>query len=274
MSDILAGGASRDLPRGWRPRLAWPGNVAPWLVFATLIALWEVATATGAVDQLVLPTPTSVVATFVTRFPELASNAGYTAAEAILGMLLGNLAGFALAIGFVHSGLARRAVLPLAMAAQAVPIVAVAPALILLMGDGVAPKIAVTAFLVFFPMLVNAMRGLRSVDAEVSELLYTLRASAWQRLWMVRVPAALPLVFSALRLSACACFVAAIVAEWVSASHGLGYLIVFCGSQYRVAEVWAAVLIGTGLSMALYVVVAGIERRSTPWLARRAAPEV
>jgi ABC-type nitrate/sulfonate/bicarbonate transport system permease component len=160
------------------------------------------------------------------------------------------------------------------MAAQAVPIVAVAPALILLMGDGMAPKIAVTAFLVFFPMLVNAMRGLRSVDAEADELLYTLRASAWQRLWMVRVPASLPLVFSALRLSACACFVAAIVAEWVSASRGLGYLIVFCSSQYRVAEVWAAVLIGTALSMALYALVAALEARATPWLSRRRIPDL
>jgi ABC-type nitrate/sulfonate/bicarbonate transport system permease component len=267
-SSTAARSAYPRLRLGWRPRLS-----PPWLVFLALIGLWEAATASGWINQLVLPTPTAVAVTLVTAFPDLAGNAAYTAAEAVLGMVLGNAAGFALAACFIHSAAARRTVLPLAIAAQAVPIVAVAPALILLMGDGMAPKIAVTAFLVFFPMLVNAMRGLRSADADVEEILYTLRASAWQRLWKVRVPASLPLVFSALRLSACACFVAAIVAEWVSASRGLGYLIVFCSSQYRVAEVWAAVLIGTALSMALYALVAALEARMTPWLVRRQIPD-
>jgi ABC-type nitrate/sulfonate/bicarbonate transport system permease component len=165
----------------------------------------------------------------------------------------------------VGSPTSRRSVLPLAMAAQSIPIVAVTPALIIGFGNGMEPKILVAIFLVFFPMLVNGMRGLRSADAEVGELLHSLSATGLQRLWMVRLPAALPFIFTALKFSACSCFVAAIVAEWVAADQGLGYLIVFESSQYRNAEVWAAVIIGTVSSMALVGLVVLIERWAMPW---------
>jgi len=146
--------------------------------------------------------------------------------------------------------------------------VAVTPALIIGFGNGMTPKILVAIFLVFFPMLVNGMRGLRSADAEVGELLHSLSATELQRLRMVRLPAALPYIFTALRFSACSCFVAAIVAEWVAADRGLGYLIVFASSQYRTDEVWAAVIIGTLSSMVLVGLVVFIEGRAMPWLRR------
>ena len=241
----------------------------PPLVLAVVLALWQAATGSGWIDQLILPSPAATLAAFAGYGPELARNALWTAAEALSGLAIGNASGLLLAILFVHSQISRRTVYPLAMAAQSVPIVAVAPALIIWLGNGMAPKIIVTSFLVFFPMLVNALRGLRSADGEVEEMLFVLSATAWQRLWLVRLPAALPYVFTALKLSACACFVAAIVSEWVAADHGLGYLIVFAGSQYRTDEVWAAVLIGTALSMVLVLLVVLAERVSAPWLRPR-----
>ena len=240
----------------------------PALVFLAVIVLWQVATGAGWINQLVLPSPGATLSAFVTDGTALAYNAAVTTVEAVCGMVVGNLLGFVMAVAFVHSQLARRTFFPLAMAAKSVPIVAVAPALIIAFGNGMAPKIMVTVFLVFFPMLVNAMRGLRSAEAEMSELLYTLSATWWQALWMVRLPASLPFVFSALKLSACACFVAAIVSEWVAADHGLGYLIVFAGSQFRTEEVWAAVIVGTVLSMVLMALVVAAERMLTPWLVR------
>lgn len=239
----------------------------PGAVFLAVIAVWEVCTRAGWVNQLVLPSPLATLSAFATDGPELADNALVTAIEALAGLVIGNLLGLAMAVAFVHSQITRRTFFPLAMAAKSVPIVAVAPALIICFGNGMAPKIMVTVFLVFFPMLVNAMRGLRSADAELSELLYSLSASPWQALRMVRLPASLPYVFSALKLSACACFVAAIVSEWVAADRGLGYLIVFAGSQFRTEEVWAAVIVGTVLSMVVVAAVALLERVSTPWLA-------
>jgi NitT/TauT family transport system permease protein len=174
--------------------------------------------------------------------------------------VIGSFLGGILAVVIVDSDLSKRTVYPLAMASNAIPIVAISPALILALGDGMAPKICVTAFLVFFPMLVNGLRGLQSVDTQVGELMFTFSATRWQRLRLVRLPASLPFVFSALRLSACACFVAAIVSEWVSADRGLGYLIVYESSQYNTAKVWAAVMTGTMPSIVVYFSVALAER--------------
>ena len=196
----------------------------------------------------------------------LAFNAGVTATEAIAGLVIGNALGLLLAILFVGSPTSRRSVLPLAMGAQSIPIVAVTPALIIGFGNGMEPKILVAIFLVFFPMLVNGMRGLRSADAEVGELMHSLSASGFQRLWMVRLPAALPFIFTALKFSACSCFVAAIVAEWVASDRGLGHLIVLASSQYRSDEVWAAVIICAASSMAMVGLVVALERRAMPWL--------
>lgn len=237
----------------------------PTGVLVAVLALWWLTTGLGWVDPLVLPSPIDVFGVFWTQPGLMFGNAGITATEAIIGLVLGNGLGLILAIIFVSSAPGRRAVLPLAMAAQAVPIVAVTPALIIGFGNGMEPKILVAIFLVFFPMLVNGMRGLRSAEADVGELMHSLDATPWQRLWMVRLPAALPFIFTALKFSACSSFVAAIVAEWVAANRGLGYLIVFAGSQYRSDEVWAAVLIGTVSSMILVGLVVLLERRVMPW---------
>ena len=242
--------------------------VGPVAVFLAVLAIWWLATALQWVDGLVLPSPIAVAATFWTEPGALAFNAGVTATEAVSGLVIGNALGLLLAILFVGSPTSRRSVLPLAMAAQSIPIVAITPALIIGFGNGMEPKILIAIFLVFFPMLVNGMRGLRSADAEVGELLHSLSASGLQRLWMVRLPAALPFIFTALKFSACSCFVAAIVAEWVASDEGLGHLIVLASSQYRNDEVWAAVIICTASSMALVGLVVLVERRAMPWLRR------
>ena len=154
------------------------------------------------------------------------------------GFAIGNGAGLLMAILFIHSDLARRTIFPLAIGAEAIPIVAVVPVLILWLGNGMAPKMFITSFLTFFPMLINALRGLRSADAEVNELLYTLSATSRQRLFMVRLPASVPFLFNALKLSACACVVSAIVGEWLAAEAGLGHLIVLYATMYKVPEIW------------------------------------
>jgi ABC-type nitrate/sulfonate/bicarbonate transport system permease component len=263
---LLAAAASPNgRLRVWEAHGRWLG---PSGVVVLILIVWQALTAGGRISRLVLPAPSAILTACLGSGADLLANAAYTLAEALSGFALGNGLGFVLAVLFVRSEAARRAVYPLATAAQAVPIVAVVPALILWFGNGMAPKIFVTAFLVFFPMLVNALRGLRSADAEVNELLFTLSASPWQRMWMVRLPASLRFVFNALKLSACASMVSAIVAEWVAADHGLGYLIVLWSTQYRMAEVWAAVLLGTMLSMTLYGLVSLAERAAMPWAHR------
>ena len=214
----------------------------PILVLVVALAAWQYITASGLISRLILASPTAILGAFGTSGGEILANAGVTLTEALTGFAIGNTAGLLVAILFVHSDLARRTIFPIAIGAEAIPIVAVVPVLILWLGNGLAPKMFITSFLTFFPMLINALRGLRSADAEVNELLYTLSATPRQRLFMVRLPASVPFLFNALRLSACACVVSAIVGEWLAAEAGLGHLIVLYGTMYKVPEIWGTAL--------------------------------
>ena len=240
----------------------------PILVLVVGLAAWQYITASGLISRLILASPTAILGAFVTSGGEIFANAGVTLTEALTGFAIGNAAGLLVAILFVHSDLARRTIFPIAIGAEAIPIVAVVPVLILWLGNGLAPKMFITSFLTFFPMLINALRGLRSADAEVNELLYTLSATPRQRLFMVRLPASVPFLFNALRLAACACVVSAIVGEWLAAEAGLGHLIVLYGTMYKVPEIWGTALMSTGMSLALYGLVVVAERLATPWRRR------
>jgi NitT/TauT family transport system permease protein len=283
----MASEASVDLlaidPPAIRTRRAPSGSLAltsarlrkillPILVLVAALAAWQYVTTSGLVSRLILASPTAILGAFVTSGGELLANAGITLTEALTGFAIGNTAGLCVAILFVHSDLARRTIFPVAIGAEAIPIVAVVPVLILWLGNGMAPKMFITSFLTFFPMLINALRGLRSADAEVNELLYTLSATPRQRLFMVRLPASVPFLFNALRLSACACVVSAIVGEWLAAEAGLGHLIVLYGTMYKVPEIWATALLSTGMSLALFGLVVAAEKLATPWRRRFSAP--
>lgn len=244
----------------------------PALVLVVFLAVWEYVTAAGMISRLILASPTAIAAAYFSSGGEIAWNAGVTLSEALTGFAIGNTVGLLVAILFIHSDLARRTVFPIAIGAEAIPIVAVVPVLILWLGNGMAPKMFITSFLTFFPMLINALRGLRSADTEVNELLYTLSATPMQRLFMVRLPASVPFLFNALKLSAVACVVAAIVGEWLAAEAGLGHLIVLYGQMYKVPEIWGTALVCTAMSLGVYGLTVIAEWAATPWLRRRKAP--
>jgi ABC-type nitrate/sulfonate/bicarbonate transport system permease component len=263
MSD-LAEPAARD---GGRPEARTSGARRRAIQIRRII----LPSASGRVPPIILASPSAIITTLGTSGLDILYNALITLTEALAGFALGNGAGLLVAILFIHSDLARRTIYPIAIGAEAIPFVAIVPVLILWFGNGMEPKIFITSFLSFFPMLVNGFRGLRSADAEVNELLYTLSATRWQKLTMVRLPASIPFVFSALKLSACTSVVAAIVAEWLASDRGLGHLIVLYGTMYRIPDVWAAALIGTGMSLCVYGAVVLAEWLATPWQRGRAA---
>ncbi len=252
-----------------RAPLLKPGQlrkiVLPLLVLAIILGGWQYVTEARLIPPIILASPTAIVETFATSGLDILGNAAYPLTEAMTGFVIGNTAGLLVAILFIHSDLARRTIYPLAIGAEAIPFVAILPVLILWLGNGMEPKIFITSFLSFFPMLINSFRGLRSADSEVNELLYTLSATRRQRLFMVRLPASIPFLFAALKLSACACVVAAIVAEWLAADRGLGHLIVLYGQMYRIPDVWAAALVGTAMSLCVYGAVVLAEKLATPW---------
>lgn len=244
----------------------------PVVMLLCVLGLWQLVTATGTVEDFVLPPPVDVVEALVDEPSVFVRHGWVTMLEALAGFFVGNVAAVLTAIAFVQSPTLERGFYPLALASRSIPVVAIAPVLVLQLGAGMAPKVVIAAFLVYFPTLVNVLKGLRSADHDVSELMHTLSAAWWQRLVMVRLPASLPYLFAALKISAGTCYIGAIVAEWIGADRGLGYLVVIAGYQYRIPQLWGAVAVASFLALATFLLVCAVERLVTPW--NRAATSV
>ncbi len=234
-------------------------------VFLAVLTGWQLLNMTGVVKAFILPAPLSILRALSKVYMVILDHARVTVLEALLGFLIGNTVAILTAILFVHNRTAERSFYPLTLAARSIPVVAVAPMLTIWLGSGITPKVLIGAFLVFFPTLVNMVRGLRSVDRDVMELLRSLSATQRQILWKVRLPAAMPFLFAALRIAAGSCFIAAIVSEWIGSDHGLGYLVVIYGTEFNIPEMWAAVTTASVLAMSAFGLVCLVERVSMPW---------
>ncbi len=201
----------------------------------------------------------------------LLHSALFTAKEAATGFVFGALIGFALAVGLVHSRLAQRAFLPYIVASQTIPILAVAPMVVVWLKAGWQSVAVIAAYLTFFPVTINTLRGLQSADPAAHDLLHSYAATPWQTLWKLRVPASLPYLFSALKVSATASVVGAIIGELPSSiQDGLGGAILNFNQYYSLvpANLWATNLIAAALGIVFFVVVVVAEK-----LIVRRAPE-
>jgi len=195
----------------------------------------------------------------------------FTAKEAMTGFLIGGVVGFALAVGLVHSRLAQRALLPYIVASQTIPILAVAPMVVVWLKAGWQSVAVIAAYLTFFPVTINTLRGLQSADPAAHELLRSYAATPWQVLWRLRVPASLPYVFTALKVSATASVVGAIIGELPSSiQNGLGGAILNFNQYYSLVpqNLWATNLIADALGIAFFLLVVLAEK-----LVVRRAPE-
>ena len=183
------------------------------------------------------------------------------------------LAGLAAAVALSLSRGLRESLFPFALASQAVPIAAITPLIVLLAGRGAPAILTVVAISAFFPMLINATRGLGAADAECHELLHSLAASRAQRLRLVELPGALPYVFAALKIGAASSFITAMVGEWIGSNVGLGYLVVISGQYFKVPLLWAAIVTTSALTLLFVGLVTSVERFATPWARREGAHE-
>ena len=237
----------------------------PLLLFSAAIGLWElVVRATGTPDYL-FPTPGAVGAAFRSDRAALASATLVTAREVVLGYLLAVAVGLALAVVLHFSSALRRALLPLLVLSQTVPTVLLAPILAILLGYGIAPKLAVVAIVCFFPVVVNAVDGLRATDAELLRMMRTLNATRLGSFRRVEFPAALPRIFSGARIAATYAAVGAVFGEWAGSSQGLGFVIVQAQPELDTARIFAAVIILSALALGLYGAVTLAERLLVPW---------
>jgi NitT/TauT family transport system permease protein len=237
----------------------------PLVTIAVLIGLWQLAVWGLGVPSYIVPAPTEVWTTMVAEWGTLMQNLAPTAIETGLGFLLGNGIAIVLAVLFVHFKPAERALFPVAIFFRTIPIVAIAPVLVIMLGTGYAPKVVVAALISFFPTLVNMVRGLQAVDSQTIELMKVLSASRREVFFKVRLFASLPFLFSSLKIAATSAVIGAVVAEWIGSSKGLGYIIVQATFNYRTAELYAAMVVTSLFATACFLVVGVLERLIVRW---------
>lgn len=247
-------------------RARWPAIAAA----VGLIVLWELIVWGFKVPTYMAPSPVDVVKAFHTNAGTLWNNFWPTIFEALLGFFCGNLVAILLAISFVHNRTVERAFFPIAVFMHTIPIIAVAPILVLIFGNGVAPKIIIAGLICFFPTLVNMVRGLKAVSPATLDLMRVLSASKWEIFWKVRIQSSLPFLFAALKIASTTCVIGAIVAEWIGSSFGLGALIIEATYNFRAPLLYATVFTAALLAVVLFAIVSAAEKRFIRWK----APEV
>lgn len=237
----------------------------PLVVIVGLVIVWDLAIRVFAVPPYVVPTPASVGQALVKERARLLDNAIPTIVESLGGFALGNLVAIAAALAFVHSKVLERALYPVAVAVRTLPIVAIAPILVLLLGNGYAPKVAIAALITFFPTLVNMVEGLESADVQAMELMHVLSASKTEIVRYVRWPSSLPYLFSAMRIASTSSVLGALVAEWIGTNKGLGYLIVLTTYDFRTALLYAAMVVTSAIALLFFFLVSILEWLLVRW---------
>ncbi len=253
-------------------RRAADALLAPLVLLALLLGAWEIYADSGATSAFVLPAPHEVAAALWNNAGFIAGNLLPTAEEVVLGIALALVLGFSLAVLIHFSGTLRRAVYPLAVGSQAVPVAVIAPLLVFWWGFGVLPKLAVIVLICFFPVLVTTVDGLGRIERDQLKLLRTLDASRWQAFRFAELPAAVPAAISGARIALAVGVIGAYIAESqtvTSGAHaGLGHEINADLTVLQTPRAYAAALVLFGLAIACFYALALAERALAPWAAQ------
>ena len=232
------------------------------------LAAWEALVRLGGVDELILPAPTQVAEALWTDRSLLADDLAVTTGEVLLGLAWAIAAGAALGVAMHVSPAARRALRPLVIGSQAVPVPVIAPLVVLVLGFGLAPKVLLVALVCFFPVAINLYDGLRDTDPDARKLLRSLDATRWQTLRMLEAPSALPAAFTGMKVAAAVAVIGAVFAEWSGADAGLGHALLTANGQLETARAFAATVLLFLLAVALYGAFALLERLVVDWTPR------
>jgi ABC-type nitrate/sulfonate/bicarbonate transport system permease component len=245
--------------------------LAPAAIVAGLIGAWQLAASSGFLadvlnlEDFLVPAPSEIAETLWEDRSLLAEHAWVTLQEVLLGFLCATVAGLGFAVLLHLSGSLRRAIYPLLVASQTIPIIVVAPILVIWFGFGIGPKLAIIALICFFPITVNTLDGLRSVDPDAVKMMRTLDARRWQIFRRVEAPTALPYAFSGAKIAVAVAVIGAVFGEWSGSSEGLGYLMQRDNSSLETARLWASVVVLSSMAIALFGALALLERRLVWW---------
>jgi ABC-type nitrate/sulfonate/bicarbonate transport system permease component len=235
------------------------------LLLGAFLAVWQGVASLDSVDDLTLASPVETATALSDDWSLLMDNAWVTLAEVLLGLAIAVVAGAALAVAMHLWRPLRDAAYPLLVASQAIPIVVLAPIFVLAFDYGIGPKLAIVALICFFPITVNLLDGLRSVEPELLKLMRSMGASRLRTLWSVELPAALPFLFSGLKVAATVSVIGAVFGEWAGADEGLGRLVLIGNNQLQTPRVYAGIVLLTLMAVALFALVVLAERFACPW---------
>ena len=248
-----------------RPRDSLIVSLLPVFVFAAILGGWEAWVRIAAVKRYLLPPPSAVAMALVEE-PMRYIDAAVTSLSAALGgLLLATLGAFALGVVMAHSRALERALYPPALLLKVMPIVAVYPLFLIWFGFGIWPRVLIAALITFFPVLVNTVIGLRSIDPAAHDFLHALHASRSQIFWRLRLPSSLPYLFAALRICVPLSLIGAVVAEFLSGASGMGQLILVANGDFDTPALFGAVIVLAGLGVSLTVGVSYVEGRVLDW---------
>lgn len=241
-------------------------DVAPVAVTAGIVAVWELAVVIFQIPGYVLPSPIQVAAALIQERGILASHGLVTVAEALAGIAISLV--FAVILGVVMDcfPLARRGIYPILVATQTVPMIVMAPILIIYMGFGVGPKILTVVLMCFFPVAVSFCDGLAQVDEEYVNLVRSYGAGRWKAYRLVKIPASVPALISGLKVAATYSISGAVVGEWIGAQKGLGYYLLRVKNGYMLDKVFACVAVIVFLSLCMNGVIRLYQRMALPYL--------
>jgi NitT/TauT family transport system permease protein len=263
----------RSGPAARRPSAVrrFRGPIGAFASFVVLVVLWHLAVTSGLVDEIILPPPLEVGQALIDTVTDgfFYSHLWITTYEVLLGFFIGTAIGFSLGAGLGLSTLMREIAYPYVVAFQGLPKVVLAPVFITAFGFGVTSKVVMAIAICFFPVLINTMAGLTTVDPEAKRLLRSLQASEWQVFTKLALPHSLPLVFAGLKTALTLALVGAIVGEFVGASEGLGVLLSTFAYQLQVARVWALTIILALLGVILFLMIEWLDSKIVFWRASR-----
>lgn len=243
----------------------------PALLLATLLGAWQIAASTGVLtsvfnlEAFLVASPAEIASSLWGNRSLLAENAWVTLREVVFGLGLAVISGLGFAVLLHLSGTLKRATYPLLVASQAIPILVLAPILVVTFGYGIVPKLVIVVLVCFFPIAVTSFDGLRAVDPDAIKLLRTLDGSRWQVFRRLEAPTALPYAFSGAKVATAFAVIAAVFGEWAGANSGLGWLILQDNGQFETARLFAEVAILMAMSLGLFGLLALAERRVVTW---------
>jgi NitT/TauT family transport system permease protein len=247
----------------WR---VWADRVAPAAAFIVLICVWEAACRLLAIPSFLLPAPSAiVVAGFNISVGQWLGNIGATLRVALMGYVAAIVVSIPLAVALVSWRFLSRTLYPIIVIVQSTPIVAIAPIIVVTLGASDLPRVVITFLITFFPIVVSTVTGLMATPEELIELSRSLRAGRVREMLHIRLPFAVPFIFSALKISTTLAVIGAVVSEFVAAERGLGFFIMFSTSFFKIPQAFAGLAVLVALSLVLFRLCSLAQRWFVPW---------